>query len=163
VTWPETESHLSICRATAHAGAGCLARRQNRTSGRTDVLLPLARARIARSAESCESDKPSTRLAPGTVLTTIIGRPRNRAARPISRPDLAAMKQRFKVGERVIWNSEAGRVRGMIIRVHTKNLDYKGYTHHASEDDAQYEIKSDKTDHVALHRGEALRRARRQA
>jgi Hypervirulence associated proteins TUDOR domain len=73
------------------------------------------------------------------------------------------MKQRFKVGERVIWNSEAGRVRGMIIRVHTKNLDYKGYTHHASEDDAQYEIKSDKTDHVALHRGEALRRARRQA
>ena len=76
---------------------------------------------------------------------------------------LAAMKQRFKVGERVIWNSEAGRVSGKIVKVHTTDLDYKGYTHHASKDDPQYEIKSDKSDHVALHKGAVLRRARRQA
>jgi len=31
-----------------------------------------------------------------------------------------------------------------------------GYTHHASADDPQYEIKSDKTDHVAIHKGKAL-------
>ena len=45
----------------------------------------------------------------------------------------------------------------------TKDLDYKGYTHHASKDDPQYEIRSDKTDYVALHKGRGLRRARPQA
>jgi len=72
------------------------------------------------------------------------------------------MKKRFKVGDRVIWNSEAGRVGGTIVKVHTKDLDYKGYTHHASKNDPQYEIKSNKTDHVALHKGTALRHARAQ-
>jgi hypothetical protein len=73
------------------------------------------------------------------------------------------MTRRFKVGDRVTWNSEAGRVSGRIVKVHTKDLDYKGYTHHASKDDPQYEIKSDKTDHVALHKAAVLRRARHQA
>ncbi|WHZ06438.1 MAG: uncharacterized protein OJF59_000191 [Cytophagales bacterium] len=40
--------------------------------------------------------------------------------------------------------------------MHTKNFNYKGYTHHATEDDPQYEIKSDKSDHVAAHKGSAL-------
>jgi hypothetical protein len=66
------------------------------------------------------------------------------------------MAKRFKVGDRVNWNSEAGRVSGTIIRVHTKDADYKGYTHHASPDDPQYEIKSSKTEHVAMHKGSAL-------
>ena len=69
------------------------------------------------------------------------------------------MTTKFKVGDQVTWNSEAGHVRGKIIRVHTKNVDYKGYTHHASTADPQYEIKSDKTDHIALHKGSALRKA----
>jgi Hypervirulence associated proteins TUDOR domain len=73
------------------------------------------------------------------------------------------MKQSFKIGDHVIWNSEAGRVSGQIVKVHTKDLDYKGYTHHASKKEPQYEIKSDKTDHVALHKGAALRRARGRA
>jgi len=58
----------------------------------------------------------------------------------------------------VTWNSEAGRVSGRIIKVHTRDVDYKGYMHHASADDPQYEIKSDKTDHVAMHKGRALKR-----
>ena len=66
------------------------------------------------------------------------------------------MAKRFKVGDHVGWNSEAGQVSGTIIRIHTKDFDYKGYTHHASADDPQYEIKSDKTDHVAMHKGAAL-------
>jgi Hypervirulence associated proteins TUDOR domain len=69
------------------------------------------------------------------------------------------MTTKFKVGDQVIWNSEAGHVRGKIIRVHTKNVDYKGYTHHANTADPQYEIKSDKTDHIAMHKGSALRKA----
>lgn len=66
------------------------------------------------------------------------------------------MKHLFKIGDHVKWNSEAGYVSGKIIKIHTKDFDYKSYTHHASEDDPQYEIKSDKTDHVAAHKGEAL-------
>lgn len=68
------------------------------------------------------------------------------------------MKRRFKVGEHVTWNSEAGHVSGTIIRVHTRDVDYKGYTHHASPDEPQYEIRSDKSDHVAMHKGSALHR-----
>jgi hypothetical protein len=71
------------------------------------------------------------------------------------------MTTRFKVGDHVIWNSEAGRVRGRIVKVHTRNVNYKGYTRHASKDSPQYEIKSDKTDHIAAHKGSALERARR--
>jgi hypothetical protein len=68
------------------------------------------------------------------------------------------MPRKFKVGDHVTWNSEAGRVSGKIIKVHTKEVDYKGHTHHASADDPQYEIKSDKTDHIAMHKGSALRK-----
>lgn len=46
---------------------------------------------------------------------------------------------------------------GRIVAVHTRDFDYKGYTHHASPDAPQYEIKSDKTDHIAAHKGSALR------
>jgi len=70
------------------------------------------------------------------------------------------MKRRFKIGDHVSWNSEAGRVSGRIIKVHTMDVDYKGYTHHASPDEPQYEIRSDKTDHVAMHKGSALKRRR---
>ncbi|MEO9168196.1 MAG: DUF2945 domain-containing protein [Aestuariivirga sp.] len=62
----------------------------------------------------------------------------------------------FKIGDKVRWNSEAGYVSGTIIRIHTTDVDYKGYTHHASPEVPQYEIKSSKTDHVALHKGSAL-------
>lgn len=70
------------------------------------------------------------------------------------------MTKPFKIGDHVSWNSEAGRVTGHIVRVHTKDVNYKGYVHHASTDDPQYEIKSDKTDHIALHKGQALRHLR---
>jgi len=67
------------------------------------------------------------------------------------------MAAKFKIGDHVTWNSEAGHVSGKIIRVHTKDADYKGFTHHATPDDPQYEIKSDKTDHIAMHKGAALK------
>ena len=66
------------------------------------------------------------------------------------------MTAKFKVGDHVGWNSEAGHVSGKIVKIHTKDCDFKGYTHHATVDDPQYEIKSDKTDHVAIHKGGAL-------
>jgi hypothetical protein len=63
----------------------------------------------------------------------------------------------FKTGDHVRWNSEAGIVRGRIIRKITADTVFKGYTHHASKEQPQYLIKSDKTDHVAIHKGEALK------
>ena len=65
---------------------------------------------------------------------------------------------RFKVGDHVHWNSEAGRVSGRIVKIHERDTDYRGYTHHATRDDPQHEILSGKTTHVALHKGSALRR-----
>jgi hypothetical protein len=64
--------------------------------------------------------------------------------------------KRFNVGDHVGWKSEAGPVRGRILRIVTSNVRFKGYTVHASEEEPQYEIKSDKTDHVAMHKGTAL-------
>lgn len=71
------------------------------------------------------------------------------------------MARTFRVGDHVTWNSEAGRVSGTIIGVRTRDFNYKGYAHHASEADPQYEIKSDKSDHIAAHKGSALGLARR--
>ena len=66
------------------------------------------------------------------------------------------MAAKYKVGDHVTWNSEAGHVSGTIIKVHTKDVYYKGYTHHASKEEPQYGIKSSKTDHIAMHKGSAL-------
>ena len=71
------------------------------------------------------------------------------------------MTSRFRVGDHVSWNSEAGRVTGRILRIVTSKIRFKGYTVHASPEEPQYEIKSDKTDHVAMHRGSALRKLSR--
>ncbi len=56
----------------------------------------------------------------------------------------------------MVWNSEAGRVSGTITAVHTENFSFKGHTRHCTKDDPQYEISSDKTDHIAMHKGAAL-------
>ena len=66
------------------------------------------------------------------------------------------MKTTFKIGDKVSWNSEAGKVSGTIIKIHINDFDFKGYIHHANEEYPQYEIKSSKTDHIAAHKGTAL-------
>jgi hypothetical protein len=68
------------------------------------------------------------------------------------------MSHKFSVGDHVSWNSEAGRVTGKITKVHTNDFTYKGHNRRASDDEPQYEIKSDKTDHIAAHKGSALRK-----
>lgn len=47
------------------------------------------------------------------------------------------MEYNFKIGDYVKWNSEAGHVSGKIIKIHTADFDYKGYTHHATKEDPQ--------------------------
>jgi uncharacterized protein DUF488/DUF2945 family protein len=70
--------------------------------------------------------------------------------------EIKPMTHDFKVGDHVEWNSEAGRVRGTIKERITSEITFKGYTVHASKEQPQYLIKSDKTDHMAMHKGSAL-------
>ncbi len=67
----------------------------------------------------------------------------------------------FKHGDHVEWNSEAGRVRGTIQKKVTSEITFKGYKRHASKKEPQYIIKSDKTDHVAMHKGSALKKIKK--
>ncbi|HEY5205520.1 MAG TPA: DUF2945 domain-containing protein [Roseiarcus sp.] len=66
------------------------------------------------------------------------------------------MANKFGIGDHVSWNSEAGRVSGTVVRVHMRDFEVHGYTHHASAEAPQYEIKSSKTEHIAFHKGSAL-------
>lgn len=66
------------------------------------------------------------------------------------------MSLEFNIGDLVSWNSEAGLVSGAIIKIHTSDFDFKGYTHHASPENPHYEIKSNKTNHIAAHKGNVL-------
>ena len=70
------------------------------------------------------------------------------------------MTKSFKCGDLVEWDSEAGRVRGVIIRKVTSDVRFKGYIHHASKQEPQYIIRSEKTEHIAIHKGRALKRVR---
>lgn len=68
---------------------------------------------------------------------------------------------KYKKGDHVRWNSEAGYVSGTIIKIHTEEFEYKGYTHHATKEEPQYEITSDKTDHIAVHKESALQKLKK--
>jgi hypothetical protein len=69
--------------------------------------------------------------------------------------------RRFKIGDRVSWSSEAGRVRGIIRKKVTRPIRFKGYTVRASTAEPQYLIESEKTGHLAMHKGSALRKSPR--
>jgi hypothetical protein len=71
------------------------------------------------------------------------------------------MKRQFKVGDHVSWNSEAGRVRGTIKKKVMSPMRFKNYMVRASREEPQYLIKSDKTDHLAMHKGTALKKIAR--
>lgn len=73
------------------------------------------------------------------------------------------MRGEFKVGDHVSWNSEAGRVSGTIRKKITGPITFKGYTVRASKKEPQYLIESDRTDHLAMHKGSALRKTPRPA
>ena len=67
----------------------------------------------------------------------------------------------FKRGDHVEWNSETGRVRGTIQKKVTSEITFKGYKRYASKEEPQYIIKSDQTDHVAIHKRSALKKIKK--
>jgi hypothetical protein len=68
------------------------------------------------------------------------------------------MSSAFKVGDAVRWNSEAGQIHGKVTKVHVKDVEFMGKRRPASKEEPQYEVKSDKTGHSAMHHGDALHR-----
>jgi hypothetical protein len=66
------------------------------------------------------------------------------------------MSRSFKVGDAVVWHAEAGEIHGKVTRVHHRAVEFMGKHRPASREDPQYEVKSDKTGHLALHRAAAL-------
>ena len=87
-------------------------------------------------------------------------KPRPKQRLPTRKGELP-MTQDLEVGDHVAWNSEAGRVRGTIKKKIISAIIFKGYTVHASNEEPQYMIKSDKTDHLAMHKGSALKKLRK--
>ena len=65
---------------------------------------------------------------------------------------------RFHPGETVSWPYEGGRTHGTVINVHTAPFMVNGYTHHATPAHPQYEIRCDRTGHIAFHKASALTR-----
>jgi len=73
------------------------------------------------------------------------------------------MSNKFKVGEKVCFDSESGEACGRIIKVnknkfHTIGKTGKKYVRHATKDNPQYSIKSLISNHVAHHFGSALKK-----
>jgi hypothetical protein len=66
------------------------------------------------------------------------------------------MTERYKIGDRVGWNSEAGRVSGTIIRVHTHDFNYKGHTHTRAPTRRNMRSKATKPIILALTRARHL-------
>lgn len=66
------------------------------------------------------------------------------------------MAKSFKVGDKVSWHYADNTVSGEVIKVHTKDFTFKEAVHKCSKEDPQYEVKSDKTDKTAVHKGSAL-------
>jgi len=66
------------------------------------------------------------------------------------------MKQQFKKGDAVRWQSSGGASIGKVIEVHTKDFTFKGVKHRAAANEPLYEVKSDKSGQTAVHKGPAL-------
>ncbi len=68
------------------------------------------------------------------------------------------MNRSFNVGDPVSWNSEAGRIRGTNQKKSTRPTKFMTYVARASNEEPQYLVESDKTGHLAMHKGSTCRR-----
>ena len=70
------------------------------------------------------------------------------------------MAAKFKKGDHVEWNSEAGVIKGIVVRRYTKKVEWRGRIRHATPSEPQYELVSDRTGVHAMHKESALRKVR---
>ena len=66
------------------------------------------------------------------------------------------MSEKFAEGDHVTWNSHGSTVEGTVEREITEDTQASGRTVRASEDDPQYEVRSDKSGRTAVHKPDAL-------
>ena len=117
---------------------------------RVGMTLSVMLRAIAAVLVDCAARAVSYRSAPSprTRLEQV-----RRSRIPLRRQNVM---DKLRVGDHVRWNSEAGMVSGRIIRVHYADFDYKGHRHRASPEEPQYEIRSDRSEHIAAHKDAAL-------
>ncbi|MGY2078406.1 DUF2945 domain-containing protein [Modestobacter sp. SYSU DS0657] len=66
------------------------------------------------------------------------------------------MPEEFSKGDHVTWKSHGGEAEGTVQREITSDTKAAGRTVRASEDDPQYEVKSEKSGGTAVHKPSAL-------
>ncbi|MGY1750692.1 DUF2945 domain-containing protein [Modestobacter sp. SYSU DS0511] len=66
------------------------------------------------------------------------------------------MPEEFSKGDHVTWKSHGGEAEGTVQREITSDTKAAGRTVRASEDDPQYEVKSQKSGGTAVHKPSAL-------
>lgn len=66
------------------------------------------------------------------------------------------MADHLEKGDRVTWNSHGHTVEGAVEREITSDTEASGRTVHASGDDPQYEVRSEKSGRTAVHKPGAL-------
>ncbi|MHA7651394.1 hypervirulence associated TUDOR domain-containing protein [Mycobacterium sp. ML4] len=66
----------------------------------------------------------------------------------------------LRKGDKVEWRSHGNDVKGTVERKITSDTEAAGRTVRASEEDPQYQVRSDKTGKDAVHNPDALRRER---
>jgi Hypervirulence associated proteins TUDOR domain len=66
--------------------------------------------------------------------------------------------QTFKKGDRVEWDSHGGTAVGGVLRKITADTEAAGRTVRASEEEPQYEVRSEKSGGTAVHKPDALRK-----
>ena len=59
-------------------------------------------------------------------------------------------------GDHVTWKSHGNEVEGTVEREITKDTEASGRTVRASDDDPQYEVRSEKSGNTAVHKPSAL-------
>ncbi|WP_295659147.1 DUF2945 domain-containing protein [uncultured Nocardioides sp.] len=66
----------------------------------------------------------------------------------------------FKKGDRVTWQSHGSTAEGVVERKITSDTEAAGRTVRASKEEPQYLVKSDKSGGEAVHKPDALSRAK---
>jgi hypothetical protein len=66
------------------------------------------------------------------------------------------MAKEFEEGDRVRWRSHGGEAEGTVVREITADTEAAGRTVRASQEEPQYEVRSEKSGSTAVHRPGAL-------
>jgi len=66
----------------------------------------------------------------------------------------------LKRGDHVTWSTSQGKTEGTVVKKVTTDTQIEGHHAKASRDDPQFVVKSDKTGKKAVHKPDALKKAR---